>query len=114
MIPLSLISPAQRAVDRHEALCCQERFMGSWLWDAELDGGGKKNAKGESAVARRNRHEGAKYVCRACSQREVCLAAALTDPLAEGIYGGELIMNRTQEAPPDGLRQDSGESRFPA
>ncbi|WGH20838.1 WhiB family transcription factor [Gordonia phage Commandaria] len=93
-VPLGLLSPAQLAVDRAEAVCCQPRFQGSWLWDAELDGGGQKNAKGESAVAKRDRHNAAKAACRACTQRAACLAAALIDPLAEGIYGGELIEKR--------------------
>ncbi|UTN91419.1 WhiB family transcription factor [Gordonia phage Outis] len=108
-LSLGLLSPAQLAVDHRQASCCQERFRGSWLWDAELDGGGEKNAKGESSVARRNRHEAAKAVCRACTQRGACLAAALADPLAEGIYGGELFPSRPRESTPGGHREDSGE-----
>ncbi|AKJ72386.1 transcriptional regulator WhiB-like [Gordonia phage GTE8] len=112
-IPLGLLSPAQLAVDRREASCCQPRFQGSWLWDAELDGGGEKNAKGESAVARRGRHEMAKAVCQACTQRVQCLAAAQLDPLAEGIYGGELIQNRSPKET-RGLRSDPPGSRLRA
>lgn len=110
-IPLSL-SPAQRAVDWTEAECCSDRFVGSWLWDAELDGGGEKNAKGESAAARALRHTAAKLVCGVCTQREACNAAGRSDPYAEGIYGGELIV-RTQEGSKRGLREGLGGPRLP-
>ncbi|AXQ62129.1 WhiB family transcription factor [Gordonia phage Skysand] len=106
------LSPAQRAVNWRVALCCADRFQGRWLWDAELDGGGEKNAKGESSVARADRHEAAKTVCRACPERLVCLAAGRSDPRAEGIYGGELI-TRT-EGLHRGHRQGSLRAGLPA
>ncbi|WAA19686.1 WhiB family transcription factor [Gordonia phage Dalilpop] len=106
------LSPAQRAVDWRRALCCADRFQGVWLWDAELDGGGEKNAKGESSVARADRHEAAKTVCRACPERLACLTAARSDPRAEGIYGGELITRN--EGLSRGHRQGSLGAGVPA
>ncbi|AXH49788.1 transcriptional regulator WhiB-like [Gordonia phage Pleakley] len=115
MLIENLASPVRQAVNWKRALCSQRgRFIGAWLWDAELDGGGEKNAKGESAVARAHRYEAAKAVCRACPERATCLSAARSDPLAEGIYGGELINNRSRpEGTPRGHRQGSRGPRLP-
>ncbi|QAU07301.1 WhiB family transcription factor [Gordonia phage NosilaM] len=113
-LSLGFLSPAQLAVDHRQALCCDDRFPGRWLWDAELDGGGEKNAKGESSVAKGDRHEAAKAVCRACNQRSLCLAAALSDPKAEGVYGGELFPIEPKESTPRGHRADPKEPGLPA
>lgn len=116
--PLDLeLSPAQEAVDQTRALCSPSgRFKGAWLWDAELDGGGEKNAKGESSVARAYRHEAAKSICRICPERQVCLNAARRDPAAEGIYGAELITNLSNPKgfSHDRLRRDTRETELPS
>lgn len=86
----SLASPVRQAVNPHRSLCNSPQFIGSWLWDAELDSG-VKHGKGETAQSKAIRHEAAKAVCRACPERDTCLAAAKSDPDADGVYGGQLF-----------------------
>ena len=63
----SLASPARQAVNPRRSLCNSPQFIGSWLWDAELDSG-VKHGKGETAQAKR---ESARAVSALAEQAQV-------------------------------------------
>ena len=77
-------------IDPRKALCRTQYADQAHLWDAELDGG-TKHAVAETAKDREIRHAVAKAVCSTCSQVLVCRWIGINDPMARGIYGGQLV-----------------------
>lgn len=77
-------------IDPRKALCRTQYANQAHLWDAELDGN-VKHGVAETAEQREARHLVAKAVCHTCTQSLVCRWIGINDPLARGIWGGELV-----------------------
>lgn len=74
-------------MDISKALC---REYPAQLWDDRLDGG-ERSARGEDELGKFIRHGVAMKICARCPITIECYFAAMSDPLAKGIWGGELI-----------------------
>ena len=77
-------------IDPRRAKCRTEYASQAYLWDAELDGN-VKHGVAETAEQRAVRHAEAKEICNTCSQSMICRWIGMNDPLARGIWGGELV-----------------------
>lgn len=78
-------------INHARALCSTTYRDQAHLWDAEIDGGSEKHAKGESAKQRQVRHSIARGICNMCPERLVCLWVGKSGPGRQGMYGGDLV-----------------------
>lgn len=78
-------------INTARALCSTTYRDQAHLWDAEIDGGSEKHAKGESSKQRKIRHSIAQAICSTCPEQLVCRWVGMNQPGRQGMYGGDLV-----------------------